>query len=200
MCGHCLIVLPLLKLRNTVTSLLTSWVQNKYRSDTVATLFFSDCRRRRPSKTGLSRPSEIEVLAGRPKRRSKKAKRNRCQSCQAEFVFSSVVCLMLVTGMWGGRWGYVLVNDQIYLLQVIHKTDFTLVATKTAQGIVFVAVYIYIYVESPSPIVVTEKLSRAKCTWWCGLCTCLHTAAQVGTFTLMGNWANDGAPLTGMDF
>ena len=144
MCGHCLIVLPLLKLRNTVTSLLTSWVQNKYRSDTVATLFFSDCRRRRPSKTGLSRPSEIEVLAGRPKRRSKKAKRNRCQSCQAEFVFSSVVCLMLVTGMWGGRWGYVLVNDQIYLLQVIHKTDFTLVATKTAQGIVFVAVYIYI--------------------------------------------------------
>ena len=36
-------------------------------------------------------------------------------------------------------------NDQIYLLQVIHKTDFTLVATKTAQGIVFVAVYIYIY-------------------------------------------------------
>ena len=36
-------------------------------------------------------------------------------------------------------------NDQIYLLQVIYKTDFTLVATKTAQGIVFVAVYIYIY-------------------------------------------------------
>jgi len=38
------------------------------------------------------------------------------------------------------------VNDQIYLLQVIYKTDFTLVATKTAQGIVFVAVYIYIYI------------------------------------------------------
>ena len=45
-CGHCLVVLPLLKLRNTVTSLLISRVQNKYRSDTVAlitvqTVYFS---------------------------------------------------------------------------------------------------------------------------------------------------------------